>query len=576
MPDCNRRTITGALAVSWALLLVTACATSGPPPADRVLLNGAVYTVDDSRSRAEALAIRDGEIVFVGSSDSARDYIGSATRVDDLNGRMVLPGFVDSHAHVIAAGMTASACNLADIRVSDGIRKALLECGDDPRFRNADWVIGARWALAAFENGMPPIAWLDDIFDGKPAYFVDSFGHSAWVSSRALAIAGITADTPDPDGGVIERDASTGEPNGVLRDTAMNLVAVHLPPETDQKRRDGIRAGQRETARFGITAYTEPGLNAEQAAAYKAADAAGELKARVLISLSPKGWHTAAFGDEVYDLVARREEFRGDYVKADSVKIYMDGVIETNTSYMLEPYHSGPENFPTFYTQEAVNVIVQRLDALGIQVHTHAIGDGAIRVALNAYEHAREQNGATDNRHQITHLQLIDEADIPRFGELGVAADFQSLWAYPDEYIDVAIDIVGEERVNRFYPIASVHESGGLVIGGSDWDVSSLNPLEAIEVAVTRRDPWSNAGPALREREAVTLETMIDAYTRNGAWVMKLDDRVGSLEVGKRADLVVLDRDLFAIPASDISDVQVDLTLMDGKEVYSRDAAEQH
>ncbi|MGI9295393.1 MAG: amidohydrolase, partial [Pseudomonadales bacterium] len=323
------------------------------------------------------------------------------------------------------------------------------------------------------------------------------------------------------------------------------------------------------TAAFGITAYTEPGLDEAQANAYKRADSAGELSARVLISLSPASWHTAAFGSEIFDLLAKRDDFRGRYVSAESVKIYIDGVIETRTSHMLQPYEGGEDNFPPFYNQNTLNEFVQKIDAMGVQVHTHAIGDGAIRNALNAYEHARKVNGPGNNRHQITHLQLIDEADIPRFGQLDVAADFQSLWAYPDDYIDVTIPEVGAERVSRFYPIASVVKTGGTIIGGSDWDVSSLNPLEAIEVAVTRQDPWSNKGPILKESERVELATIVDAYTRNAAYVMRLDDVSGSLEVGKSADLIVLDRNLFEIEPSEISEAKVLMTMVDGREVFS-------
>ncbi|MGI9286672.1 MAG: amidohydrolase [Pseudomonadales bacterium] len=560
------------LAAVAALATLCGCSVAQKSGVDRVLLNAAVYTVDDEHSWAEALAIDAGKIVYVGTNEGARKLIDAATQVDELDNKMVMPGFHDSHAHVLAGGLSESSCNLNDLRDRALIREALIVCSKEPRFAENDWVVGARWALAAFDNGQPPIEWLDEIFAGKPAYFVDSFSHSAWVSSSALAIAGIDADTPNPDGGVIERDPKTGKPTGTLRDTAMALVGKHTPPETDESRRDGILAGQRRAAAFGITAYTEPGLDEAQASAYQRADSAGELSARVLISLSPASWHTAAFGSEIFDLLAKRNGFSGRYVSADSVKIYIDGVIETRTSYMLQPYEGGEENFPPFYNQKTLNELVQKIDAMGVQVHTHAIGDGAIRNALNAYEHARKVNGPSDNRHQITHLQLIDKADIPRFGDLNVAADFQSLWAYPDDYIDVAIPEVGEERVSRFYPIASVVKTGGTIIGGSDWDVSSLNPLEAIEVAVTRQDPWSNKGPILTESERVELATIIDAYTRNAAFVMRLDDVSGSLEVGKSADLIVLDRNLFKIEPAEISEAKVLMTMVDGREVFSNDA----
>lgn len=255
----------------------------------------------------------------------------------------------------------------------------------------------------------------------------------------------------------------------------------------------------------------------------------------------------------------------------DSVKVYIDGVIETRTSFMIEPYLDG-SNFPPFYAQEELNHLYQRLDDMGLQIHTHAIGDGAIRSALDAYEHALFENGPNDNRHQIVHLQLIDEADIPRFGELNVAANFQCMWCYPDVYIDLAVDIVGESRVQAFYPVRSVKDSGGLIVGGSDWDVSSLNPLDAIETAIRRQDPFEAGGRVLGDNEKIDLTAALDMYTRNGAHIMRLEDRTGSIEVGKRADLIVLDRNLFEIPVAEINEAQVLLTLLDGRKVYSAGA----
>jgi predicted amidohydrolase YtcJ len=237
---------------------------------------------------------------------------------------------------------------------------------------------------------------------------------------------------------------------------------------------------------------------------------------------------------------------------------------------MLEPYEDG-SNFPPFYDDADLKELYQRLDAEGLQIHTHAIGDGAIRSALDAYESMIDENGPSDNRHQIVHLQLIDDEDIPRFGELNVAANFQCLWCYPDVYIDLAVDIVGEARVNAFYPVRSVKNSGGLVVGGSDWDVSSLNPLDAIETAVRRQSPYEDDDRVLGQQEDIDLATALDMYTRNAARVMRLDDKTGSIEVGKRADLIVLDRNLFEIPATEINEARVLLTLLDGRTVFDAD-----
>ena len=563
-----RSSLPGSLCATFAVLLATACSNTSPTPADRVYVNGAVYTFDGQRRKVEAVAIRGNVIVFVGSSSSAERFIGEQTVVTDLQQRMLMPGFHDSHAHVLAAGLAKGGCNLEDERNQERIREALEACAARGDTGPDEWVIGSRWALAAFVDGRPSKAWLDEIFSGRLAYFVDSFSHSAWVNSRALQIAGIDRNTPDPEHGVIERDKRTGEPVGVLRDAAMNLVARHLPEPSRDELAAALKVGLDEVRRFGITAYTEPGLSEPYLMAYHEADKAGKLTARVLASLSPIAWDSGRFGDEIYELVAKRGTYRGKYLNVDSVKVYIDGVIETRTSFMLQPY-TGGGNFPPYYTAGELAVLFQKLDAMGLQIHVHAIGDAAIRSALDAYEHALKVNGPNDNRHQIVHLQLIDEADIPRFGELGVAADFQGLWCYPDDYVDFAVAWVGADRVNRFYPVASVARSGALVIGGSDWDVSSLNPLDAIETVVTRRNPFTNVGPQLGSGENVDLQTALEMYTRNSARVMRLDALTGSIEVGKRADLIVLDRDLFRIPVREVNEARVLQTLFDGVEVYA-------
>jgi predicted amidohydrolase YtcJ len=550
-----------------AASLVTGCHPADRGRADHVFVNGAVYTADAEHGWAEAVAIEGPVITFVGDNRSAGVYIGEQTTVHDLEGRMLLPGFHDTHAHVLSAGGSLNDCDLQAAESIDVIEKLLRECALEREYGPDDWVIGGRWELLAFADGSPRRKLLDEIFGGRPAYFVDSFGHTAWVSSRALEIAGIDSTTPDPPQGVIERDPVSGTPSGTLREDAMSLVSRHLPAASPEKLMRNLETGLAEAVRFGITAYIEPGLDAQDAEVYAEADRAGRLRARVLGALTPAGLAAARFGEEVFELVARREELRGTYFHPDAVKVYLDGVIETRTSYMLEPYLNG-ENFPSFYPLAELIDLFPKLDAAGLQIHTHAIGDAAIRLALDAYAATIEANGRSDNRHQIVHLQLIDEADIPRFGELGVAAGFQGLWVYPDDYIDLAVPIVGESRVERFYPVASVERAGGLLAGGSDWDVSSLDPLDAIETLVRRQDPWAGPGRVLGVGEEVSLETALDMYTRNAAWVMRLDEMTGSIEPGKRADLVVLDRNLFAIPVTEINEAAVLLTMMDGRVVY--------
>ncbi len=567
---CIRRGA-GAVTGLALLLLAVACSPPAPPAADHLFVGGRVWTGNPEQPTAQAVAVRGDEIVFVGYSVTAEAFVGPHTVVHPLDGALLLPGFIDGHAHVLAGASTLRRCDLQDIRDAMRIRALLEACARERDYGPDEWVIGGRWPMAPFENGSPPIEWLDEIFEGRPAYFLDSFGHNAWVSSRALEIAGIDRDTPDPPQGRIERDAD-GEPNGTLREDAIELVQSHIPPEPPESLRADLDRGLTETARFGITAYIEPGLDARQAGVYQAADRDGLLTARVLGSLSPLSEAAAKFDDSIWSLLEGRAALESPRFRTHSVKVYIDGVIESKTSFMLQPYEDG-SNFEPFYAPGELARLYTRLDAMGLQIHTHAIGDGAIRLALDAYAAARAANGPSDNRHQIVHLQLIDPGDIPRFGELDVAASFQGLWAYPDEYIDMAVPVVGAERVSRFYPVASVQRSGGRLTGGSDWDVTSLNPLDAIETLVRRQDPWAADGPELAPStgpgERIDLDTALRMYTADGAWQMRLENETGTLEVGKKADLIVLDRDLFEAPATGINEATVRLTMLDGEVIYS-------
>ena len=366
------------------------------------------------------------------------------------------------------------------------------------------------------------------------------------------------------------RDPETGEATGTLRDSAMMLAADVIPERTMEHRMESVRAAIRLAHAVGITAVIEPGLDPDLLAPVVELADRGELRLRALASLSPIGWYSGSFDDAVFNLLNGREEWRRPDLDVDSVKIYMDGVIESGTGALLEPYADESLGLgPRYYRQDRLNEYFTRFDGMGLQIHVHAIGDAAVRMALDAFEAMRGANGISGNRHHIVHLQLIDPADIPRFAELDISATFQALWAYPDpSVVELDVPMIGRDRSWRMYPIGSVRKSGGRIVGGSDYFVTDLNPLQAIEVALTRQNPHSNNGPVLGEEERVDLATMIQAYTLNGAYLMGLEDRQGSIETGKRADLVVLDRNLFDIPPAQINEARVVLTLFDGKAVY--------
>jgi len=554
--------------------LIAACGGDEKPElvtaADRVLLNGAVYTVDAERSWAEAVAIKDGKIIYVGDNEGAGAYISTESEVIDLAGHMLLPGFHDSHVHILTGIMDEDECDLLRIPTAEDVAVKLKECTELAGIGDDGWIVGGGWGEWLWPEANPQKGLLDILYPDRPVYLESSFGHGAWINSKAMDIVGIDASTPNPEAGIIEHDPETGEPSGTLRESAMMLVKEHIPPLTLEQRTNRVRAAVDYAHSFGITAVIEPGVDeAALESILNLADTAG-LDIRAVTSLSPISWNAGTFDEGVFAFLEGREQWRRENIDVDSVKIYMDGVIEYGTSPLLEPYedeHYGSGEF--FYEQDDVDRYFQRFDNMGLQVHVHAIGDAAIRRALDGFEAMRAANGMSDNRHQIVHLQLIHEDDRPRFGELNVGAVFQSLWAYPDPAaLELDVPMLGEERTWQMYPIKSVQDAGGRLVGGSDYFVTDMNPLLAIETAVTRQDPWTNEGPLLNADEKTDLATMIEAYTINGAYQMKLDDVQGSIEVGKRADLVVLDRNLFEIPASEISEAKVMMTIFNGKTVY--------
>jgi predicted amidohydrolase YtcJ len=401
----------------------------------------------------------------------------------------------------------------------------------------------------------------------RPVCLFAADGHSAWVNTRALKLAGVTTRTPDPAGGRVERDPKTGEPNGTLRESAAELVAKHIPEPGAADILKGLRTGLDMVRRFGITSIIEASAREKLLEGYAALDRSGEMKLRVLASLTVDTDKGLA---EVARLEKLRETYRGVHLRSTTAKIFSDGVIESHTAALLEPYLDRPNDrgLPLL-EPEAFHRLATALDAAGFQIHVHAIGDRAIRMALDALEAAQRANGARDLRHHIAHLELIDRADILRFKALGVVANFQALWAYADPYITkLTLPILGPARSRWLYPIGSVLRTGAVVAGGSDWPVSSANPLEAIQVAVTRRGPEEPAGPAWIPEEVAEIPAMIAAYTTNGAYLSHEEDVRGSIVAGKVADLIVLDRNLFRIPPTEIHKARVLLTIFEGREVW--------
>lgn len=555
------------LALVLMPLQAVADETASEKNADLIVSNARIYTGNAARTWEEALTVRDGKILFVGTASGATKFKGEKTKVLDLAGKMVMPSFCDSHTHLIDGGIDLTECSLLECKTSRQILDTISKYAKE--HPQLPWIRGSGWSLPCFPGGNPTAAQLDEATDLRPAYFDSQDYHSAWVNSRALAISSITKDTSDPKGGHIERNRKNGEPSGTLRESAMELVARHLPARPAQVYADGLEKGQALANQFGITSIQDAMATPEILAAYAQADKAGKLKLKV------RGAQKSEPEEDDEKQIAEMLERRRTYsqrkrVNAGTVKIFADGVIEAHTAALLQPYsdrkgESGELNFEP----ARLNALISRLDKEGFQIHVHAIGDKAVRTTLDAFEKAKSANGATDGRHHIAHLELIDPADLKRFRTLGVTATIQPFWAQKDDYIsELTEPLIGPVLSSRVYTFKSLSNEGAVLAAGSDWPVSSLNPLDAIEVAVTRKAPGATSGKPWLPQERLDLASALSAYTIGGAYVNHQDGETGSLEVGKSADFIVLNQNLFDISPDKIHETQVLLTVLDGEEVF--------
>lgn len=536
--------------------------------ADLIVTNGAIYTVDAARTWAEAMAIQSGKIIYVGTVSGADAFKGKETKTVDLKGKMVLPGLHDSHVHLVDGGVDLGTCSLLECKsksaVIDKIKKYLEEHKD--LVAEKKWIRGSGWILPVFKDGNPSKEDLDALVKDAPAFFEAQDYHSGWANSRALEIAGIDKNTKDPEGGRIERN-SKGEPTGTLRESAMKLVSQHIPERNEQVYLEGLERGQKLANSFGITSIQDAWTNDKLLNAYSKFDNDNKLNIKVTTAIEVKA---DGLEEQVAQVIEKKKNSRGKNLRVTSAKLFADGVIEACTAALLAPYKGKHGDCgKLLFTPEEINKAVVGLTEGGVQVHIHAIGDRAVRTSLDAFENVIKKSGSHDLRHHIAHLEMVPTEDIPRFRRLRVSANFQPFWAQMDTYIkDLTEPYLGKERSQALYPIGSLIRSGAVVVAGSDWPVSSLNPLEAIEVSIRRREPGNVKVDAWLPAEASDLASMIAAYTINGAFVQHQDKLTGSLEVGKAADFIVLERNLFEIPTHEIGKTKVLWTVLDGKEVF--------
>ena len=553
--------------------------------ADLIFTGGPVYTVPGGRRemvRAEAdggqpataVAVRGGRIAAVGGDAEIAARAGGRTIRVGLRGRPLLPGFQDAHVHPVFAGLTMLRCDLADAAdQADALRRVRAYAAAHP---DLEWISGSGWRMEWFAGGTPARELLDSVTGGQ-AYLTNRDGHGAWVNSRALELAGLTAGTPDPADGRIERGPG-GEPQGTLHEGAAPLAGRLVPPPTAAEQRRGLLLAQQHLHALGITAWQDAIVGdylgyPDPLPAYLAAAADGTLTARVTGAL---WWDRGRGAEQLDDLLGRRQAARQGRFQAGTVKIMQDGVAENFTAGMIDPYLDGcgcqTSNSGLSYVDPAdLAEQVTRLDAAGFGVHVHAIGDRAVREALDAFAAARAANLVSPGRHHIAHLQVIHPDDIPRFAQLAVTANMQALWAAHEPQMDeLTIPFLGPQRAARQYPFGALLRSGARLAAGSDWAVSSANPLWGVHVAVNRTLPPGEgepeAGPLL-PGQALTLPQAMAAYTAGSAYVNYLDE-TGAVAPGYLADLVILDRDPFTGPPQEIALATVDATYVEGAQVY--------
>jgi len=526
-----------------------------------VLTGGTVF----GAAHADSVAVRKGRIAAIGTAQDARAWTGPGTRVLELEGRTVLPGFQDAHLHPPSGGLAAAQCYLFDAETREQCLDAV--AGYAAEHPELEWIAGGGWSIDSFAGGTPSRGDLDAVVPDRPVFLDNRDGHGGWVNSRALELAGVTAATPDPPDGRIEREPS-GEPQGTLHEGAMELVARLLPPTTQTEWEEAVLRAQAELHALGITAWQDAAVTAETYPAYLALAERGVLTMRMEGNLL---WERGRQNGQLEELVDRRDAAAAlGRLRLRGAKIFVDGVLENFTGAVLEPYVGTDNAGLSMHDPDELARMVTALDSHGFQVHMHTIGDRAVREALDALEAARRANGARDARHHLAHVQLVHPDDLPRFAELGVAANVSPYWACRSDYVTVLTEpFIGPERSARMYPFGTLHRAGARLAFGSDWTVSTPNPLLEVEVAVTRAPPDDRGAEPLLPEEGLDLQTALAAFTAGSAWVNFLDDETGTIEPGKLADLAVLDRDVLDQGAGPIGDAKVLLTLAEGEAVYA-------
>jgi len=561
----------------FAIVILLSCFSLAQNPgqsADIVLVHAHIYTVNARQAWAEAAAIRDGKILAVGTDREIAPYRSASTQVVDGKGRLVLPGFTDCHAHFLDGSFTLQQVNLDDATtIAEIVQRVKAYADAHPK---DPWVLGRGWMYPVFgPSGLPDKKDLDAIVPNRPVYLESYDGHTWWANSKALEAAHITRDTTNPPGGEIVRDPVTGEPTGAIKEDAADAVVRRAIPEPGREAKlRAIRAGMKHANQFGIVRVHVPGSVYAHQDDLQSVDLLDELRRTGDLTLR---FYLAYRLDppemsdrQLEEILQARDRYHDDWIAAGAAKFFLDGVIETHTAAMLAPYSNAPSlSGELLWDAEKYKRFVAHLDEHGIQIFTHAIGDRAIRVALDAYEDAAKKNGNKDARHRIEHIEDVSASDISRFGQLGIIASMQPLHAYPDEDAFKAWEpSVGPERAQRAWAWHSIQAAGGVLAFGSDWPIVTLSPWPGLQNAVTRQTAEGQPRGGWIPAQRISLAEAIKGYTWNAAFAGQREKSEGSLEPGKLADLIVVSQDVFKVPPLKIGKTKVLLTMVGGRVVY--------
>lgn len=539
-------------------------------PADIIVVHGRVYTEDPKQPWAQAVAIYHGKIVAVGDDPVIERMRGMGTKVINAGGKLVLPGFVDCHVHFIDGAFSLGRVNLEGAKDTADIQKRLREyAAEHP---GEDWILGRGWNYAMFgSETLPHKKYLDELFPNRPVFLEGYDGHTYWANSRALAMAGITRDTPNPPNGTIVRDDKTGEATGALKEAAHRLVSKIVPEPTRADQLLALRAGMKWANAHGITRVHSAGGDFEVLDLFDEMRRRGDLTVRMYVSyfLNPPELRP----QDLDAIEHARKKFHDDWIDAGAVKFMVDGVVESHTAAMLEPYSDDPSlKGKLFWEPSKYKPAVAELDKRGLQLFTHAIGDYGVRTALDAYEDAEARNRKHDRRPRIEHIETVTAADIPRFGKLGVIASMQPLHAYPDaDTLDVWARNAGPDRASRAWAWKSIADAGGHLAFGSDWPVVTLNPWEGVQTAVTRQTSDGKPEAGFVPEQRLTVAQVIEGYTLGAAFAGRREKSEGSLETGKLADLIILSQNVFDVEPHKIGATKVVTTIVGGRLVYQAD-----